>query len=65
MNKALEWTKENNLKGIMLETQDVNLNACKFYIRYGFKLGGVDTMLYSNFDTANQKALFWYYLIKN
>jgi ribosomal protein S18 acetylase RimI-like enzyme len=63
MDKAKEWTKANNLKGIMLETQDVNLAACRFYKKYGFTLGGVDTMLYSNFKNAEQKALFWYYKI--
>ena len=64
MDKAVEWTKMNGLKGIMLETQDVNIIACKFYKKYGFILGGVDTMLYSNFKNADQKALFWYYKIK-
>jgi ribosomal protein S18 acetylase RimI-like enzyme len=63
MDKAKEWTKVNNLKGIMLETQDVNIAACRFYKKYGFLLGGVDTMLYSNFKNAEQKALFWYYKI--
>jgi ribosomal protein S18 acetylase RimI-like enzyme len=63
MDQAVKWTKDKKLKGIMLETQDVNLAACKFYQKYGFILGGVDTMLYSNFDNAEQKALFWYYKI--
>jgi ribosomal protein S18 acetylase RimI-like enzyme len=61
MDKALDWTKESNLNGMMLETQDVNVAACRFYKKYGFILGGVDTMLYSNFENADQKALFWYY----
>jgi ribosomal protein S18 acetylase RimI-like enzyme len=45
----------------MLETQDTNLAACRFYKKYGFILGGVDTMLYRNFENKDQKALFWYY----
>ena len=75
MDKVVEWTKNRNLKGIMLETQDVNIAACRFYQKYGFILGGVDIMLYSNFrgvDTMlfsnfkdhDQKALFWYYKLK-
>ena len=64
MDQAVKWTKEKNLNGIMLETKDVNLTACRFYKRYGFILGGVDTMLYSNFPKIkNQKALFWYYKV--
>ena len=65
MDKAVEWTKMKNLKGIMLETQDVNIAACKFYKKYGFILGGVDTMLYSHFKIAEQKAMFWYYKMYN
>jgi streptothricin acetyltransferase len=61
MDSAQKWTKDKKLNGIMLETQDVNIAACKFYENYGFILGGIDTMLYANFDNAYQKALFWYY----
>ena len=64
MDQAIGWTKEKNLRGIMLETQDVNLAACRFYKKYGFILGGVDTMLYANFENSDQKALFWYYPVK-
>ena len=64
MDKVVEWTKNKNLKGIMLETQDVNIAACRFYQKYGFILGGVDTILFSNFKDHDQKALFWYYKIK-
>ena len=63
MNQAIKWTIDKKLKGLMLETQDVNLAACRFYRKFGFILGGVDTMLYSNFDISDQKALFWYYKI--
>lgn len=54
------WAKTREFKGFMLETQDVNLGACKFYIRTGFVLGGVDVMLYNNCKTKDEKALFWY-----
>ncbi len=51
------WKKKHkNLHGLMLETQDNNLIACKFYHNCGFKIGSVDTMLYANFE----KAVFWY-----
>jgi len=60
INKAIEWAKQKNLYGLMLETQDNNLLACKFYHKCGFKIGAVDTMLYANFDNYNEKAIFWY-----
>jgi len=46
--------------GLLAETQDTNLAACRFYHRYGFVLGGADTMLYANCSDSNEKALFWY-----
>jgi len=60
INKSIEWAKENNLHGIMLETQDNNLTACRFYSKLGFQIGAVDTMLYANFNNADEKAIFWY-----
>ena len=44
----------------MLETQDNNLIACKFYHNCGFKIGAIDTMLYANFGNNFEKAVFWY-----
>lgn len=60
IDAAAQWAKAGGMKGIMLEAQDVNLSACRFYARYGFALGGVDTMLYGNFPNKDEKALFWY-----
>lgn len=60
IQKAVEWAREKNLGGLMLETQDVNLLACRFYHKLGFQIGGVDTMLYANFDSADEKGIFWY-----
>lgn len=50
--------------GLALETQDNNLQACRFYQRMGFRLGGVNTMLYKNFrkPVRDETALFWYLL---
>ncbi|MFJ8531539.1 GNAT family N-acetyltransferase [Bacillus sp. NPDC094106] len=58
LEKAVEWAKQNNFVGLMLETQDVNISACRFYARRNFVIGSIDTMLYSNFPTANEIAIF-------
>jgi len=60
VQKAIEWAKTKKLLGLVLETQDVNLLACRFYNKVGFQIGAVDTMLYANFDNAHEKAVFWY-----
>ncbi len=61
LNKAIEWAKDNNFGGLMLETQDINVSACHFYTKNHFVIGAVDTMLYSKLSTANEIAIFWYY----
>jgi streptothricin acetyltransferase len=61
INQAIEWAKQNQLMGLTLETQDNNLWACRFYSKCGFRIGGIDDMLYDNFpDIADEKAIFWY-----
>lgn len=61
INQAIEWGKQNQLMGLMLETQDNNLLACRFYAKYGFRIGGIDDMLYANLpNISNEKAIFWY-----
>jgi streptothricin acetyltransferase len=57
---AAAWAMQAGLGGIMAETQDNNLLACRFYAKMGMKIGAVDNLLYANFDTAAEKAVFWY-----
>lgn len=61
LQAAVEWAKRNHFAGLVLETQDVNLSACRFYAKHRFVIGSVDTMLYSNFSTAGEVAILWYY----
>ncbi|MGN7360369.1 GNAT family N-acetyltransferase [Paenibacillus sp. SAF-054] len=63
LNRAEEWAKQRELIGLSLEAQDDNLGACRFYVKQGFILGGVDTLKQSynsNIDTT----LYWYKLFK-
>ena len=62
MDAAVNWGKENNLHGISLETQDNNLYACRFYVKYGFKLGGIDRHVYDVFPNRDETALYFYLL---
>jgi ribosomal protein S18 acetylase RimI-like enzyme len=58
---AIEWAKSKGLPGIMLETQDNNVAACRLYERCGFELYGFDTQLYKALDPATDEiALYWY-----
>jgi len=62
MDEAVRWTTEIGLSTIRLETQNTNVPACRFYERYGFKLGGYDQYLYDAIEKQEKKeiALFYY-----
>jgi streptothricin acetyltransferase len=61
MQRAVDWAKAGRLPGIMLETQDVNVPACRFYENFGFTLRGFDTHLYKGINPATDEiALYWY-----
>ena len=60
MDAAVQWGKENGFHGISLETQDNNLLACRFYLKYGFKLGGIDRHSYDAFPNSDETALYFY-----
>ena len=59
MAAAIQWSREKRFPGIMLETQDDNVAACKLYDSCGFVLGGFDQYTLKNFK-PNETALFWY-----
>ncbi|CAI0815781.1 TDP-fucosamine acetyltransferase [Serratia ficaria] len=59
---AKDWARRQETSGMMLETQNNNLVACRCYQRYGFILGGIDHLLYrAQPEIADHEiALFWY-----
>ncbi len=61
---SIVWAKKKQMRGIMLETQDNNVPAVKFYESCGFKLGGFDGYLYKGCGNPyeKEKALFLYLL---
>jgi ribosomal protein S18 acetylase RimI-like enzyme len=61
MLRALEWARSKGFPGMMLETQDNNVAACRLYERCGFTLCGFDTHLYKGLDPSTDEiALYWY-----
>lgn len=62
MDAAVGWGMEHGLHGVSLETQDWNLLACRFYIKYGFKLGGIDRYVYDAHVYRGETALYFYLL---
>ena len=62
---AKDWAAAKNLPGIMLETQNNNVRACRFYESCGFKIGGFDKMLYKGINNENDEIAIYYYYIFN
>lgn len=61
IDRALEWTKQEELRALRAETQDNNVSACHLYRTCGFQFGGYDSYLYAtNENLRHEKALFWY-----
>ncbi|MEW6400511.1 MAG: GNAT family N-acetyltransferase [Chloroflexota bacterium] len=61
IERVIEWAKERKFPGIMLETQNNNVAACRLYESCGFTLGGFDRYLYKALDPKTDEiALFWY-----
>ncbi len=60
MDAAVAWSKEKGLNGVSLETQSDNLIACRFYMKYGFVLGGIDTNVYTEPGYKGEVALYFY-----
>lgn len=62
VDQAKKWAKEGNMPGIMLETQNNNVSACKFYEKCGFIIGGFDFLVYKGLDMTNDEiAIYWYF----
>lgn len=63
MDVAVGWAREGAWPGVAAETQSTNVDACRFYERCGFALGGFDRHLYRALDPGTREvALFWYLL---
>lgn len=65
MDEAVCWAWDQGLRVVRLETQANNIPACRFYERYGFRLGGFDRHLYDEIPAhpRPETALFWYFSI--
>ena len=46
--------------GVYTQGQDNNLAACKFYLKCGFEIGGLDTHVYNGTSQENKSDIFFY-----
>jgi GNAT superfamily N-acetyltransferase len=55
---AEEWARGRGCKHLEVETQNVNVSACRFYRRHGCTLGGIDRFAYPTLP--GETRLVWY-----
>ena len=61
LERGIQWARENDYPGVMLETQDDNVPACTLYQSCGFVLSGFDRNVYKAINpNTRETALFWY-----
>ena len=62
--RAVEvWAKARSCRQLKIETQNINVPACKFYARQGCVLGAVHRFAYPNLPDESQ--LLWYKNLAN
>ena len=61
LERGIQWARENDFPGVMLETQDDNVPACTLYESAGFVLSGFDRNVYKAINpNTKETALYWY-----
>lgn len=57
---GLAAAKERGYIGLYTQAQDNNLNACMFYLKAGFQIGGFDNRIYTGTSQAHKADVIFY-----
>ena len=57
---AKQLAAERGYRGIYTQGQNDNLGACRFYIRCGFRIGGLDTDVYRGTKQEGKSDIYFY-----
>jgi len=58
---AAGWARRRGCRQLKIETQNVNVRACRFYARQGCALGAIHRFAYMGCpDVAHEAMLLWY-----
>ena len=55
---AVEWSRSQECRVLKIETQNINVPACRLYARSGCTLGSIDRFAYT--DLPDEVQLIWY-----
>jgi len=54
---AVDWARRRNCRMLIVETQNINVPACRFYAKHGFALGGINRNAYT--ELPDEVELIW------
>ena len=57
---GMALAKEHGYLGLFTQAQDNNLAACRFYIKAGFQIRGMDTRVYHGTNQADKYDILFY-----
>jgi GNAT superfamily N-acetyltransferase len=58
---AVDWARRRGCRQLKIETQSVNVPACRFYAKQGCQLGAIHRYGYAGCsDVAHEAMLMWY-----
>lgn len=57
---GLEAAKRRGYRGLYTQAQDNNLNACMFYLKAGFQIGGFDNHVYNGTSQEGKADIIFY-----
>ncbi|HUS46713.1 MAG TPA: GNAT family N-acetyltransferase [Phycisphaerae bacterium] len=61
LRRAADWARAHGCEQLRIETQNVNVPACRFYAKQGCVLGSIHRFAYANRpDVAHETMLLWY-----
>lgn len=58
IDAAVEWAAHRGCRWLAVETQNINVPACRLYVRHGFELGSIDRFAYPDLPAETQ--LVWF-----
>jgi GNAT superfamily N-acetyltransferase len=57
-NRAIDWASERKCRHFIVETQNTNVPACRFYARQGCRLGAINQFAYE--EALDEIQLIWH-----
>lgn len=60
IHAAMNFACEHGYRGLQLVAQDNNLAACLFYLRTGFRIGGLNTEVYNGTSQEGKRDILFF-----